>query len=179
MTSKKQGKKSQKLSPSEKEKKYPNLSSSGHFKNVPGAAAKAGKLSRPYSKYKSKVLRALGYKLKGDWEEATELMTLPKHEFDEIIKMLLVCDFSKILALAKKDDIPSVLRVYARGLEKDAARGETKNIKEIMDRVFGKPDQKIDTVLSGGVANLHIEADMTPQEASKIYMDALNPKKET
>jgi len=132
----------------DKSGKYPNLTETPY--KDPKKASEAGKLAGPkYSKYKWNVLKILGYKETD--VNARELTKLKKKDFDEIIKFLLFSDFTKIKEVSDEKKIPAFLKVMCRGIVKDAAKGEMKNVKDILERLWGKPEQKIENEMSGSL----------------------------
>ena len=129
----------------DKSGKYPNLTAS-HFSDHENAV-EGGKKSKRYSKYKWSILQSLGYR---ECDEKTrELLKLSKKDFDEIIKFLLLSDFTKIKEIADEKRIPAFVKVMSRGIVKDAAKGDMRNVKDILDRLWGKPEQKIENEISG------------------------------
>lgn len=149
-----------------------NLTEAGYFKRNPDKASEAGKKSVPYSKFKYSVLESLGYDRNKDKDVYQEISKVSKKEFEETLLLMLMSEFKKVRKLSKSDEASTLLKVMARGLVSDASKGNTNNIKDILDRVYGRVEQKIDAKINKP-SQKDIE-DMTLEDATNEYLQKLN-----
>ena len=110
------------------------------------------------------------------FNEAKRAYQIDESELKDIMMWLLCLTKDELEAKMKDPDTPIVIHSFAYALHKDIGRGVTFTIKEILERLYGKADQKIDfTSMGESLAPKTIEVEIIDSR-DKVDKEALEGK---
>lgn len=115
--------------------------------NLDGHKWKKGQSGNPKGKPKNRVAELLKRVLpKGKLRRMEALTT---DEIDTIELGILALELDDLQALAKADETPAYAKTLAMAAIIDMKNGRTATMDRLMDRQYGKPQQKVDITSNG------------------------------
>jgi len=77
--------------------------------------------------------------------------TIPKAELYQAIASMMELTSTDLKALFEHPSTPVFVRIVAKGLHDDMRTGNMRSLTEILDRIYGKPEQSSKVQLSGSL----------------------------
>lgn len=96
----------------------------------------------------------------GELDELGESLSL--EDFNKVVKSLLILNKDQLVDLAKKEDTPIAVVIIASAIAGDIENKQLGNLDRLLDRVYGKSTQKIESDI-----NMNVKP-MTKELARKI-----------
>ena len=115
--------------------------------NIESHKWQKGQSGNPRGKKKDRVKALLKQVLPKSKLKKSEALTLD--EINTIEKSILVLKLADLQLLAKADDTPAYAKTLAMAAIIDMKNGKTTTMDRLMDRQYGKPQQKVDITTGG------------------------------
>ena len=106
-----------------------------------------GQSGNPKGKPKDRVKALLKHVLPKSKLKKSEGLT--QDEINTIERSILAMELSDLQVLAKADETPAYAKTLAMAAIIDMKNGKTNTVDRLMDRQYGKPQQKVDITSNG------------------------------
>lgn len=84
---------------------------------------------------------------------------LSKSQTEEIIKGILSKSRSELVELAKNDELPFWISMIAKKATRDYEKGSIHLLELLFDRVYGKPQEKVEATIEQKIVNVTLKLD--------------------
>lgn len=84
---------------------------------------------------------------------------LSKSQTEEIIKGILSKSRSELIELAKNDELPFWIAMIAKKATRDYDKGSIHLLELLFDRVYGKPQEKVEATIEQKIVNVTLKLD--------------------
>jgi hypothetical protein len=91
---------------------------------------------------------------------------LSSSQANEMIMAMLCMTERQISELGERDDVPFWLKMISKKMERDLSRGSIHLMEVLIDRVYGKPKETIDSTISMPKAEIHVATISSPIDLS-------------
>ncbi len=115
--------------------------------NIESHKWRKGQSGNPNGKQKDRVRELLRRMLPKGKLKKSEALSLD--EINTIERSILALELSDLQVMAKADETPAYAKTLAMAAIIDMKNGKTTTMDRLMDRQYGKPQQKVD-ITSGG-----------------------------
>lgn len=115
--------------------------------NIESHKWQKGQSGNPKGKPKDRVKALLKQVLPKSKLKKSEGLT--KDEINTIERSILAMELSDLQVLAKADETPAYAKTLAMAAIIDMKNGKTTTVDRLMDRQYGKPQQKVDITTNG------------------------------